>query len=452
MGPHDPAQILHRLLVDHGGADLADHVAGVLAHEGRPQNLVGLGVGHQLHEAAAGVLNDGAGVAEHGAFARHGRDPLLLGLRLGDAHHGDLRRAVDAAGDHVQIHVIGHAAHALHAGGALCRGHMGQLHHGGRVADGVHAGDTGPVVLVHQQALATARRGHALGEHAVPIGAAADGAQHLFAGDGLFRALLQQVDAQAVAGLLQRLHHGVGQHLHALLFQDLLEVLAQLTVHVGQQAVHALHQRDGAAQIAVEGGELHADDAAADDDQRVIEPVAALQQLVGGHNAGQLQPGDGRPHVDGAGGDEDALRGIARHPAVRRRHIHFAGGGDAAHALDEVHLGGLQQAVDAAAQLLGHAALVGEDLLHIEGSACRVNAHARAVHRVTIDLGGVEQRLGGDAAPVQTGAAYLTALHHGRMQAQRRGPEGGGIAAGAGADHDQLIVHAHSSGCQRSTG
>ena len=329
---------------------------------------------------------------------------------------------------------------------------MGQLHHGGNVADGVHAGDAGLEVLVHQQALAPDLGIHALGKHAVPIGPAADGAQHLFAGDGLFRALLQQVDAQAVAGLLQRLHHGVGQHLDALFFQNLLEVLAQLTVHVGQQAVHALHQRDGAAQIPVKGGELHADDAAADDDQRVIEPVAALQQLVGGHDAGQFQPGDGRPHIDGAGGDEDALRGVACHPAVRRRHIHFAGGGDTAHALDEIHLGGLQQAVDAAAQLLGHAALVGEDLLHIEGSACRVNAHARAVHRVTVDLGGVEQRLGGDAAPVQAGATHLTARHHRRMQAQRGGPEGGGIAAGAGADHNQLILHAHSSGCQRTTG
>ena len=329
---------------------------------------------------------------------------------------------------------------------------MGQLHRGGGVADGVHAGDAGLEILVHLQALTPDLGGQAVSEHAVPIGPAANGAQHLFAGDGLFRALLHHMDGQAVLRLLQRLHHGVGQDFDTLLLHDLLEVLAQLTIHVGQQAIHALHQRDGAAQVAVEGGELHADDAAADDDQGVIEPVAALQQLIGGHHARKIKAGDGRPDIDGACGDEDTLRGIAVHRAVGGGDIHFAGRGDAAHALNQVDLGGLEKSVDAAAQLFGHTALIGEDLAHVEAGARRVNAHGRAVHRVTVDLGGVEQRLGGDAAPVQAGTAYLTALHHGGVQAQRRGTQRGGIAAGACADDDQLIVHTYSSGCQRTTG
>ena len=91
----------------------------MLAHEGRAQNLMGLGVSHDLHEAAARILDDGAGIAEHGALAHHSGNAPLLGLSLGDAHHGDLRRAVNAAGDHVQVNVVGHAVHALHAGGAL---------------------------------------------------------------------------------------------------------------------------------------------------------------------------------------------------------------------------------------------------------------------------------------------------------------------------------------------
>lgn len=79
-------------------------------------------------------------------------------------------------------------------------------------------------------------------------------------------------------------------------------------------------------------------------------------------------------------------------------------------------------------------------------------AHGRAVHRVAVDLRGVEQRLGGDAAPVQAGAAYLAALHHGGAQPQRRSTQRGSIAAGACADDDQLIIHCYSSGCQRTTG
>ena len=65
-----------------------------------------------------------------------------------------------------------------------------------------------------------------------------------------------------------------------------------------------------------------------------FEPVAARQQLVGGHDAGEIQPGDGRPDVDGAGGDEDTLRGIAAHRAVSGGDVHLTGRGDAAHALD----------------------------------------------------------------------------------------------------------------------
>ena len=72
--------------------------------------------------------------------------------------------------------------------------------------------------------------------------------------------------------------------------------------------------------------------------------------------------------------------------------------------------------MDAIAQLFRHAALIGEDLAHVEGGVRRVNAHGRAVHRVAVDLRGVEQRLGGDAAPVQAGAAHLAALHHGGAQ------------------------------------
>ena len=46
-----------------------------------------------------------------------------------------------------------------------------------------------------------------------------------------------QMDAQALPCLLQGPDHGGGQHLHALLFQNLRQVLAQLPVQLGQQIV-----------------------------------------------------------------------------------------------------------------------------------------------------------------------------------------------------------------------
>lgn len=84
---------------------------------------------------------------------------------------------------------------------------------------------------------------------------------------------------------------------------DLAQILAQLPVHGGQQPVHALDEGDPAAQVGIKRGKLHADDAPAHDDQGLIQGVAALQQLVGGHDPRQVQPRNRRAHRHGAGGD-----------------------------------------------------------------------------------------------------------------------------------------------------
>src|SRR5439155_11675790 len=48
--------------------------------------------------------------------------------------------------------------------------------------------------------------------------------------------------------------------------------------------------------------------------------------------------------------------------------------------------------------------------------------------------------LGGNAAPVETGAAQLVLLDHRGLEAELRGPDGGHVAAGAGADDDEIEV------------
>ena len=56
--------------------------------------------------------------------------------------------------------------------------------------------------------------------------------------------------------------------------------------------------------------------------------------------------------------------------------------------------------------------------------------------------GGVQQRLGGDAADIEAGAAVrLALLHDGGLQAELRGADGAHIAAGAGADDDEIVGH-----------
>ena len=64
-------------------------------------------------------------------------------------------------------------------------------------------------------------------------------------------------------------------------------------------------------------------------------------------------------------------------------------------------------------------------------------------------LGGVQQRLGRDAAAVQAGAADLVLLHHRDRQPGRRGVEGRRVSAGAAAEDDEVVV-AHARATFRS--
>jgi hypothetical protein len=58
-------------------------------------------------------------------------------------------------------------------------------------------------------------------------------------------------------------------------------------------------------------------------------------------------------------------------------------------------------------------------------------------------LGRLQQRLGGDAAPVQADAAGPLALDARGLQAQLRAADGGDIPAGAGPDDHQIEFLGH---------
>ena len=58
---------------------------------------------------------------------------------------------------------------------------------------------------------------------------------------------------------------------------------------------------------------------------------------------------------------------------------------------------------------------------------------------VVIDLRRAQQRLGGDAAPVETNAAQMLALHHGGLEAKLRRANGGDITARPAADDEDVV-------------
>ena len=58
---------------------------------------------------------------------------------------------------------------------------------------------------------------------------------------------------------------------------------------------------------------------------------------------------------------------------------------------------------------------------------------------VVIDLRRAQQRLGGDAAPVETNAAQMLALNHGCLEAKLGRANGGDITARPAADDEDVV-------------
>jgi hypothetical protein len=98
----------------------------------------------------------------------------------------------------------------------------------------------------------------------------------------------------------------------------------------------------------------------------------------------------------------------------------------------------LQQMGDAARQLSGDVAAALHHLLQIEAHILGAEAVGVGMAQQMADLGGAQQGLGRDAAPIEADAAEMLALHHGRLQAELGGADGRDIAAGAAADDDQI--------------
>ena len=115
-------------------------------------------------------------------------------------------------------------------------------------------------------------------------------------------------------------------------------------------------------------------------------------------------------------------------------------------ALDPVDLVLLEQQLDAAGEALDDLVLAGVHLGHVDADGGLADRQApllpvlRDLQRVRV----LEQRLGRNAAPVQAGAAeHRRALDDRGLQAELRGADRGHVAAGARADHYDVVFVGH---------
>ena len=132
---------------------------------------------------------------------------------------------------------------------------------------------------------------------------------------------------------------------------------------------------------------------------------------------------DRRDRAIGCGHRDLALAG---QPAVPREHLHLVLPHQELHALG-----------------------VGRDrllavVLHgtkIERDAGRDDAILGRFAGLVVDMGALQQRLGGDAAAKQAGAAEpRVSLHNRCLEAELRAAHRGNISAGTGADDDHIVI------------
>jgi len=109
-------------------------------------------------------------------------------------------------------------------------------------------------------------------------------------------------------------------------------------------------------------------------------------------------------------------------------------------ALDQCHLALLERGDEAVAEHPHERVLARRRAREVEAVAGLDDTEHAQLARVNVRGDGAEQDVRGDAGEVDAGAAEPFRLHERDARAPVRGGEGGGVAGGATAEHDQVVV------------
>ena len=123
--------------------------------------------------------------------------------------------------------------------------------------------------------------------------------------------------------------------------------------------------------------------------------------------------------------------------------VHGAPSAVAAGSVHHLDLVAANQPLQALVQAVDRRVLVGVDTSEVDSVERRPDPEGRRVRDGVGDLGGVHERLGGDASSVQAGAADLVLFDQGDGLAQLRGAEGAGVPAGSTAENQDVRLVGH---------
>ena len=394
------------------------------------QYPVGLGVRKELDHTLGVEVGLRTGVGGEGEVSNVVLDAGLLELLLVLANPGNLGVGVHDGGDGAVVDVAVALSDVLDGSDSLLLSLVGKHGAEGAVTDSADVGDLGAVLLVDDQAAAViGLKTDVVETKTGSVRTAANGDEDNISVKGFSLAALGSLDVDLDALLRDLTSHDLGVELEdqALLLEDLLGVLGDLLVHTGAtNLAEELDNGDLGAETRPDGGlcrcqhsisgyaraayHLETNDTATNDDH-LLGNLLESDSTSGGDDAllvdGQAGEGCGL----GASGDEDVLSADLSLAALDKVDSDGVLVLECAGTLDvldvvllEEELDALGEARDRGLLRLHHGAEVELDIADLDTAVLGV------VEDLVVEVGVVQERLGGDAADVQAGSAEGAAL------------------------------------------
>src|ERR1043166_9063669 len=427
----------HHVALDQFGHLGTDHV--------RADERTGLLVEDDFDQPLVLAHRDRLAVADEGKAPDPHVDLLFLGGRLGQAHRGDLRLAIGAAGDHELVHGMRvETLDRLDAYNPFVLGLVREHGRAGDVADGVDARHVGATMAVDHDGAAVGLYPELLQSQVLDVADHADRRDDPLDRERGFLPLgVLDLRGHAVALLVELGDLGAGHDLDALLLERLAGEGGDLGILHREYLRQHLDDGHLRAERAEERGELDADRARTDHQQRLRHAVRHHRLEIGPH---QFLVGlDAGQHArTRAGRDDDVLRLIgpgaerALGPLALRLHGDLAGRIDRRVAPDHGDLVLAHQKADAVVEALRYRTRALDHRLRVVADLLGREAVVLRVLHVVKDFRRAQQRLGRDAAPVEADAPEIIALDDCGFETELRRPDRSYVAARTGPDDDDV--------------
>ena len=431
-----------------------DDGASFMSNDMDAQDTVGLGIGENLHEPVGMALRPCAAVRRKREASLAIGNAGLFQCVLAPAKRGNFGRRIDNSRNQPVIDMTGMTGHHLDSGNTILLGLVGEHRPIDHIADGI---DVLNRCLEPGINLDPAALGHGNARILKPetvcrrMSSNGDKRHISLQRFGITAAGRLNRQRDTILAGLGRLDSGLQAEGQALLFGYGHEFLRDLVIHAGENPRQEFDHLDLGAKARPDGAELQADIAGADDNQ-LLRHLRQRQRAGRADNPRLVDLDAGKAGSMAPGGDQDPLGGIVSGvgPVGERDLASTVYPGMALKPRDLVLL---EQEIDPAGQ-------AADDLVLALHHPCQVkldisNRDAQrgqsATRRIGVMFGRVEKRLRGNAPDIQTGAAKaVTPVDTGHLHAKLCGPDGGDIAARAGADHDQVecgIAHRALPAC-----